>query len=332
MDLNALWIDLEARLPLGSPGRMQQRILPDGHADLFAAVASPGPRRSVMLQVDSSAVRDLDDLPSARGVSVELTEGGGHATIELQLTDSAASDVFTGLAIDVARAAASAQDDEGATLAFVGRLSRWMRLLRQAPRGLSAERQRGLYAELWFLRDPLARRLGAEVATGAWQAPSRAPHDFQAAGGAVEVKSSAANQPQVVRVNGERQLDETGTASLHLVHLSLDVHRDSGETLPQVVQTIRALVADTPAQPTFEDRLLDSGYADVHEPIYGHTGYTIRELSTFAVTDGFPRIVEADLPDGVGGVSYKLAIAACMPFKVPDEQAVKGLGGVQDAG
>lgn len=332
MDLETLWAELEERLPTGVRGHQQRRIYPDAPADLFAAVISPGPRRAVLLEVPSSALPELDELPTARGVAVEILHGGDRTTIELQLADPSATDLFTALASDVSAAAAKAPDCDTAVRAFLGRLSRWMRLLQRAPAGLSVERQRGLFAELWFLRERLMPTLGIEEACSAWQAPGRVPHDFQSEGGAVEVKSSAANQPQIVRINGERQLDETGTASLHLVHLSLDVHRDSGESLPDIVRSVRLRAADSSAEAVVEDRLLDSGYADTHEPRYRHIGYTLREENTFEVRNGFPRIVEADLADGIGSVSYKLAVAACMSFKVPDARAAAALAGAGHGG
>lgn len=327
MDLEQLWTDLEARLPPGAHGQQRQGIYPEAHADLYASVIAPGPVRALQLVVKRPAGEGIEDLPSARGVVAELLQDAKQVTIELRLTDPSASDLFTALAKNVADAAKHAPDDEEAVRAFLGRLARWMQLLQRTRDGLSREEQRGLYGELWFLREHLMPKLGIEQAVSAWQAPFQVPHDFQTQGGAVEMKTSVANQPQIVRINGERQLDDTGVGSLHLVHLSLDLHHDSGETLPAIVESMRGLVASSVAGPVFEDRLFECRYVDVHEPLYRHTGYTLREMSVFEVRDGFPRIIEADLADGVGGVHYKLAIAACGSFRVADDGAVTALAG-----
>jgi Putative PD-(D/E)XK family member, (DUF4420) len=329
MDLDQLWTELEARLPPGAHGQQRQGIHPEAPADLYASVIAPGPLRALQLVVKRPAGEDIEDLPTARGVVAELLQDMKQITIELRLTDPSASDLFTALATNVADAAAGAPDDEEAVRAFLGRLARWMQLLQRNREGLSREEQRGLYGELWFLREHLIPRLGLEQAISAWQAPFQVPHDFQTHGGAVEMKTSVANQPQIVRINGERQLDDSGVSSLHLVHLSLDLHHDAGETLPAIVQSVRELVSSSVAGPVFEDRLFESRYVDVHEPLYRHTGYTLREMSVFEVRDGFPRIIEADLVDGVGRVHYKLAIAACSSFRVADDGAVAALvGGV----
>jgi hypothetical protein len=194
-----------------------------------------------------------------------------------------------------------------------------------APAGLSGERQRGLYAELEFLRHDLTPCVGITDAVDGWQGPLGG-HDFQLAGGAYEVKGSAAHEPQVVRISSERQLDETGTDSLHLVHLSLDVHQHAGGSLPELVASVRALAANTAVEALLNERLVDAGYADIHEPHYRSTGYTIRERQYFRIGAGFPRIIEGELANGVGGVRYRLAIAACAAFSTTAEAALGHIG------
>jgi Putative PD-(D/E)XK family member, (DUF4420) len=161
----------------------------------------------------------------------------------------------------------------------------------------------------------------------AWQGPTRSRHDFQLPLTSLEVKSCAANQPQVVTINGERQLDEVGTPALHLAHVSLDVHHNGPESLPEMVASVRELVDGSGVEVELEDRLLESGYLDLHASRYDGTGYTLRESRFFRVGPGFPRLVEADLPDGVGGLRYTLAIAACAGFEVDEEAVEKLIGG-----
>ncbi len=330
MDVDLIWSELERQLPVGAHGRQQQRIYPESSIDLFLAALAPGPRRSLLLQVGVSAVQQIDELPAARGVSVVLLPGdpASPSTLELQLEEPGANDVFAALVTDVAQSTASAPDDEAAVRSFLGRIGRWMRLLQREPQGLSTERQRGLYAELWFIRERLAVAVGLDEAIHAWQGPSGASHDFQTVTGSVEVKSTATNQPQIVRISSERQLDETGTPALHLLHVSLDVHRDSGESLPKIVASLRSAVAGGPVAALFEDRLLDAGFADMHLANYAHTGYTVREANVFTITDGFPRITEHELPSGLGGVSYSLTIAACLPFLADPDAVLRSLTGL----
>lgn len=324
-DFEATWVDLEQRLTAGA-ARLQRRVYPHAPVRILVWAANPGPTRSLAMEAPRDSLLQVETMPEARGVLCILHPPGDTDTgaLELQLSDTSASEVFGALAADVARHVAQSATPDEAVQAWLARLSLWQKLLARASQGLSPVRQRGLFAELWFLHSKLGAVVGLDDAVAAWQSTPNRSHDFQLRGGSIEVKSTIASQPQEVIINGERQLDETGTASLHLLHVSLDVHRESGTSLPDMVESLRTAVADRQCAPMLQDRLLEYGYLDMHEPKYRHTGYTVREHGYYRVGPGFPRLIETDLPPGVGGIRYVLAIAACSPFAQP-ENAVLGL-------
>jgi hypothetical protein len=328
MTYEKIWRELEASGPPEKGGRLRRRVHAATEPNLRVELILPERRRTLSLDVAAEAIADLEDLPQARGLAHKMfkDEESGRALLSLELADPAAADIFSVLAQDVADATARAGDDHDAVGIWTSRISRWQRLLRNAIYGLGPELQRGLYAELWVMREVLAPLMGPTAAVLAWQGPSGAPHDYQLEGGSLEVKSCAANEPQVVTINGERQLDETGTNSLHLVHVSLDIHRPGPETLIQIVSSVRGIAAGEAVETVLEDRLLDYGYLDAHESRYRHRGYTVRECRFFRVGEGFPRLVETDLPDGIGGLRYRLAIAACGDFEVERESIESILG------
>jgi hypothetical protein len=67
----------------------------------------------------------------------------------------------------------------------------------------------------------------------------------------------------------------------------------------------------------FNDRLLDRGWLDMHACRYEMRRWTVRDERTYQVRRGFPRLVETDLPAGVGDVSFAVSLAACEPFSAP---------------
>lgn len=324
-DLERLWAEMEQQPPATS-GTARRRIFGDALADLNITLTVPGPVRGLALTVADEHIPVAIEPPATREMEHRLTPARqpGRSVLELRLTDASANDLFAALAADVAARVAVAENDEEAVGLWIARITRWQRLLAIGPRGLGGERQRGLYAELHFLRDRLIPRVGLEAAVLGWEGPCGG-HDFQLAGGAFEIKSAASHQPQVVRISSERQLDETGTDSLHLVHHSLDVHQQAGETLPDIVDGLREAAAGTSVEDELADRLLEAGYSNVHRRRYDAAGYTIREELYFAVGPGFPRLIEAELPEGLGRVSYDLVIDVCTPFQVPAEGALANL-------
>ncbi len=329
MGLAEIWEELERVTPPGESGHVKRRIKPEAKCDLFLAIAKPSNLRMLVMLVGEDSLVGVGDLPTARGVEARVVrpgEGGAAGALELVLTDPRSADIFTALATDIAESVAAESDELSAVATLVGRLRRWQRFLEESgPEGLTSERQRGLYAELWLLRRHLLGAVGPAAAVQGWTGPTRASHDFQFGAGALEVKGSAGKQHQVLRIVSERQLDDTGVEGLFLFHLSLDAHRDAGESLPALVNDLRESLRTTPAAATFEDRLFGAGYLDAHQQLYENPGYTVRESNFFRVTDGFPRIVEADLLPGVGDVHYSVAVAECKHFLVDSETAITEL-------
>lgn len=316
MTLAETWEQLESQLPDGRDGRMVQRVYSDSPIDLFVWAQLREPRRALELHVPPEDAEFA--LPVAtRGIAMNRrAQPAGPTVLSLELTDPTATQLFAVVCSDIAAAAAHCDDTQTAAAAWAGRYNRWRRLLERAPQGLSRRRQQGLYAELWALRELYAPCLGIDAAVESWVGPDQAARDFERGGHAVEVKSSTTNEPQIVTINGERQLDDTELVSLHLVHLSLEVLPRAGETLPEMVLSLRSLASDGPAESGLSDALLDAGYADHHAELYADVGYALRRLSVMHVREGFPRIVESDLDDGVGSVHYRLALDACRSNEV----------------
>ena len=103
--------------------------------------------------------------------------------------------------------------------------------------------------------------------------------------------------------------------------MKFDAHYGgAGETLVEAVDDVRSRFAG-PAVVPFNDKLLDSGYLDDDSASYQDVSYALRKALVFDVQSGFPRIVESDLPSGVGSVEYKLAVAACSSWKCPIEDS-----------
>jgi hypothetical protein len=320
VNLAEIWRGLEAAAPKHRQGRMEQRILGESAVDLFAtlevSLAPAGTRRGLELVIARELTADLELSAGTRLVDVRVEPRDGESAVVLSLEERGAEELFAAMCVDVARVTAAAHDPGAAVAAYLGRFERWRTMLQGTGRGLSGPQQRGLYGELLTLLDPLAVVIGIDEAIGAWLGPDGAPRDFEVANVGIEVKTTATTEPQVAIINGERQLDDRGLRALTLIHHSVEIVRDGLDTLPSLVSRVRREAVGHPQAATLEDRLIQSGYNDAHEPFYRRTGYLLRASVPFDVRDGFPRITETDLPNGIGGVRYTVAMAACTPFEV----------------
>lgn len=338
MTTTEIWKDLEASPPPSDGGIMARRIHPEAAINLFLAVEKPANARVLVLRVISAAVAPRVTLPKAEGFEVrrgfESLDGKKYCHLSVRLTHTRYADVFTTLVEDVVKHVLPASTDPIAARILLDRLERWQAFLkRHAADGLGEEAQQGLYGELWFLGQHVLPVRGPRAAVESWKGPEAAAQDFQVPGLAVEVKTAAGKQHQKLRISNERQLDSTGAGVLLVFHLSVDVRDGGGESLPTRVQLVRdVLTVDAVAATEFERLLFESGYLDCHAPVYDAQGYTIREANFFEVRDGFPRIVEADLRNGVGDVSYSISVAECRNYSFPESRAHELLGSTTNGG
>jgi hypothetical protein len=317
MRIDELWGALEEDAVTGKGGegvwllRLAKSV---GTCPLFVGLEPASRRRAVLLRLPSSAIPIRRQWPRSKGLEPFVVSLDGSPHFGVGLKESRFADVFTALVEDLARRVIEAGDPAAQAQAFVGQLVRWQKFLSASLSGLSEEAQRGLWGELYFLREQLFPVLGASAVNG-WKGGERAHQDFQFKAGAIEVKATLAKQPQIVRISSERQLDDSSWPVLCLNVIALDAREGGGETLPAMIASLRLkLSGEAAVQEQFEDGLLEWGYLEAHAMRYCDRGYIVRSEKAFQIKHGFPRVVEQDLPVGIGAVEYGLSIAACEAF------------------
>ena len=90
-----------------------------------------------------------------------------------------------------------------------------------------------------------------------------------------------------------------------------------GQSLPSIIADTRSdLSANQVNLTAFNDRLLDRGWLDTCSIRYEGRRWAVRSEHTYQVCREFPRLVEANLPTGVGDVNFAVSLSACDPFAV----------------
>jgi hypothetical protein len=287
---------------------------------VFVSCTQPGAFPGLLVDLDSSVDVDFGSVRGSDRIVLERSPGG----VRLAAVHPDAVEVFLAAAPDIVEHVLDTDNPHMAASTLVQRFAHWQRLLRRSSGQLLSESKRlGLFGELVTLRDLMIPNLGAEEATSSWTGPAALPQDFQVGGLAVEVKSIVHSEPQKLIIDGERQLDPTGLDALVVAHHRLLRHRQSGQTLPAIIDELRTLFAGSlGAQDRFSDGLTAYGYHDDDAEEYTQTGYTVSESRCYRVSDGFPSIIEPDLADGIGNVTYSVDASACVQFEVdPSEVA-----------
>ena len=333
MTIEQLWQEMEAEGGANVAWLTRFARPQTGHP-LLVALEKTTRARALLVPVSKAALPPRREWPECRGLELISVALGSQPHLGVRLRDPACADVFTALAEDVAPRVASASGAKQAAAELLGRLRQWQQFLTAAREAMSIEAQRGLWGELHVLRTHLLPALGAAATVSGWKASAAAHQDFQFTGGAVEVKTTAAKQPQSVRITSERQLDDTGVGALFL-HVVVVDEREvpaggsvPGQSLPALIADIRAqLSTDLIALGSFNDRLLDRGWLDTHASRYEVRRWTVRSERNYQVRRGFPRLVEVDLPAGVGDVNFAVSLAACEPFAAPVTAMLKTVVG-----
>ena len=310
----------------GAYGILKRRVMPESPCDIYLAVEKPQNTRMMLIRVSTGALPDADAFPRSKGCDVRAVrlpdDRTDQATVQLILTGARFSDIFTILIQDTASHISQCISEEHCIGTLIERLLSWQHFLDQyGPEGLGEEAQRGLYGELWFLRHYVLPTLNASAGVNSWTGHRRTPQDFELPNCAIEVKTTTGKQHLKLRIANERQLDDRNISPIFIYHISLDARLNSGETLVNLIKDIRSFISSSqPARQSFEAALHNGGYLDLHSPRYEKTGYTIRQSNIFRVSEGFPRIIESDLVNGVGDVQYSISVAECMHYSVPESE------------
>lgn len=317
--IETLWADLEAD-PSATSGLLYRRYSASVKPDIFAGIHRKTNVAQRLLAVSLPAPV-LTEPVMLHGLSLTIekdTDRPGRQMVLLTLSDSSQSDLFGVVCEDLIAQIADETDHQTVLTTLQNRLEQWTILFENmSPGGLSAEKQQGLFGELWFLNYWLDAGADPAHCLTAWSGPAGSIHDFQLSDRAVEIKTTSAVNPQSIRISNERQLDDSGLSHLWLWFLMLDVRPTGGQSLNKLIDTLLdRLNASALLQNQFRLKLYQAGYQPVQRHLYDLPTYMLRSEQVFRISEGFPRLRPDNLPVGVSAVRYAVALTACQPFVV----------------
>lgn len=299
----------------GLTADLGQRVEAASKFDFFWAVLEDDcPALVLFLPV---GVAEVENLPKLKQIDVRFRTLGKRAFV-LRLLDHAQKEPFFAMCRDIFEAAEVAETVELALNRAIRRTRRWHFLLKGGnTQGLSTEEQRGLVGELTFLRE-LSDEIGPAAAIEAWKGPEGSSKDFEFPHCCIEIKARRGAAKPFVRISSEDQLSGVEGGSLFLRVYNIDsAVLPHGETLHgHVALTANYFEENDRSYAQWQELIDATGYAP--EGDYSDRRWIVGLTRTFEVADGFPRIVEP-IPEGVGSLTYAIALAACEQFLTPNE-------------
>lgn len=304
--------------------RYSASVLPD----VYIGFRSSGKLRCIALRLQNVNTVNLARYTNLKDIKPELIpdeKDDSKTYLLLVLLNSDHQDVFATLCEDLIEGISIITDEQKVIKELLNRLEKWKSLFDKASaEGLSKEEQRGLYGELYFLRKWLTNSRDFQNCIQSWLGPEKAIRDFEVNGWALEVKTTHGNNHQKIHINSERQLDIENLNTLILLHLSLEVQQQNGDSLNSIVDEINLILnTDISSQMKFRVKLLQASYFNIHRAFYENAGYQIRNEIYYLVSAGFPRIEEKDIPRGVGDVKYSIILSEYTNYTITESEVLQ---------
>jgi hypothetical protein len=311
----------------GEPGqRVRNRIDQGAPINLYAARTFP--HKNVLLEIGPIKKAYLPagfTRPRIKGLNISVDShqkaAGVDLTLLLELQQTEYIDVFVTFIARVCEEMEVLKKPADAVRAVIALVERWKGFFAGNSELLSEGRQTGLYGELHLMACLVNAGLPIDQLVKAWTGSKRTNQDYEFGDVSIEVKSTAAVDATTVSITNIRQLDETGLELLLLSRVLLDARQGNEHTLPILINTLRAAIEQQAPEMTldFEEKILQAKYRNNHAEHYANRTYAERGLEFYEVREGFPRLVESDLPTGVTKASYEITLENCKPFEQPLE-------------
>lgn len=321
--IESIWDVLENETSNHS-GLLYKRYSAEVLPDVFIGLKSPEKLRCIAFRISASFPFEENQWSKLKDIKIKTLPDERYKTkkfLLILLLNKQHKDIFSTLCEDLIFGVSEVTIEQILVEKLLERLAKWQSLFEKVGKqGLSDEAQRGLYGEIYFLRVFLNNASDKNYCLKSWLGSEKSIQDFQYSNWAVEVKTTHGNNHQKIHITSERQLDDSIVEKIFLYHLSLDIRVGNGESLNSLIDDVSELLNDnTMASNLFKLKLLESGFYDIHRPLYEERGYTIRQENLYRVFGNFPRITENQIPIGVGDVRYSIVLSESEEWRITQE-------------
>lgn len=329
MKIKQLWENLANDKSIKN-GLLFRRYSGQIKPDVYTAIQYPEKLLCIYFSIDVKTEVKISTFSNLQEIRVELYPSPNEHEKNIlifKLLNFDHKDIFAVLCEDLIESIENEVNEKKLIHEVLNRFEKWKSLFNKIGLpGLSKEDQMGLYGELFLLRKLILSFSLTESIIKSWVGSDNLVVDFQYSNWGLEVKTSSGNNHQKVSISSERQLDTTNFHFLYLYHISLDIRQKSGETLIDIVDSIKNLIKqDSIVYNMFCIKLLEYGYFDSHLNLYENNGFQIRDEVIYLVENDFPRIEEKDARKGVGDVRYSIILSYCESYSKSENEVFKNL-------
>lgn len=299
----------------GRRNTLKTKIELQNNLNVYLATIFPTNSKALMLEILNPNIIKKSHLKKFKGVEIKVLDSDNtKPAIAILLTDNELLDLFILFTDEIIKELDSVVSEQGALECLYNQISKWRKLFITMNPGLSVEEQMGLMGELSFIKDAINNSIDPNIILNYWAGPENYIYDFlcEKSNIAIEIKALSQNSEDI-QISNETQLDEKGLYYLKLVIYKFSLNKHNGSTLPDLIKEIESHF-NSASISKFHEKLVDMGY-DQEEELYYNRYFNLKQRLLFYVEEGFPRIIDNNLPTGVKKVKYSIALANCMEFE-----------------
>lgn len=202
----------------------------------------------------------------------------------------------------------SGSQNKDAFEVFLYRIKAWQKFMENRQGELSFEEKIGLCGELEVLKDLLVADVPPMLAVAAWKGPLGELHDFSFNNGALEVKATASEQGNIIRISSAEQLDLTLINPLYLMTCHF-LSRPSGSSLQERMKSVRTLLCHSPhAVSQYESLLMHRGIENI-DSFESEEIFLLMKKQLFLISEDFPKLSRSTLSNAISEVQYSLNLS-----------------------
>lgn len=192
----------------------------------------------------------------------------------------------------------------------------WLALFRKTRTPLSPEKAKGLFGELYFLKNVMLKKYDIDKTINSWSGPDYLVKDFAVDEYWYEIKTISCSGT-VVKISSLQQLssDIEGKLVVIKVEEMADAYKGKDSSINELIQYIISVIELNDTKDMFLDKLANIGY-DFSDEL-GNKKYNVANLEYYLVDDKFPALRESDVKsEAINNVGYELILKLLIDYLV----------------
>ncbi len=246
-------------------------------------------------------------------ISVYQGKSGSTCVLRFSLENSLLLEYFCIFCQDLLESTQEVKEDDAAYKMLSARYFAWKKLFKPHSGNLSDSEIMGLMGELLFLKEQMIPQWGSARAVESWMGPERTHKDFSIGDVWYEIKAINSGKDNV-HISSLEQLDGGGEGYLVVYCLEKMSPSFRGVTLNSLVCSVLNMLGNSIHREAFMSKL--SLYNFDFSPEYDNFVYSKVGFSMYKVTETFPRLSRANIPNSISKIQYDLALSEINEFKL----------------